>query len=44
MTAIFGLFEQTMLLIRQAFHSVTYYCRQNILTTLINNPSKIKEI
>ena len=44
MTAISSLFEQTMLLIGQAFHSVTYYRRQNILCTLIDNPSKVKEI
>ena len=29
MTAISSLFEQTMLLIGQAFHSVTYYRKQN---------------
>ena len=32
MSAISSLFEQTMLLIGQAFHSVTYYRRQNILS------------
>ena len=44
MTAISSLFKETMLLIGQAFHSVTYYRRQNILSTLIDNPSKVKEI
>ena len=44
MTAISSLFEQTTLLIGQAFHSVTYYHWQNILSTLIDNPSTIKEI
>ena len=43
MTAISSLFEQAMLLVGQAFHSVTYYCRQNILSILIDNPSKVKE-
>ena len=41
---IYNLFEQTMLLIEQAFHSIPYYHRQNILSTLIDNPSKVKEI
>ena len=43
-TAISSLFEQTMSSIGQVFHSVTYYCRGNILSTLIDNPSKVKEI
>ena len=33
-----------MLLIGQALHSVTYYRRRNILPTLIDNPSKVKEL
>ena len=44
MTAISSSFEQLMLLIGQAFYSVTYYRRHNILSTLIDNPSKVKEI
>ena len=44
MTAISSSFEQTMLLIGQALHSVTYYRRRNILPTLIDNPSKVKEL
>ena len=44
MTAMSSLFEQTMLLIGQEFHSAAYYRRQNILSTLIDNPSKVKEI
>ena len=44
MAAISRLFEQTMPLIGQAFHSVNYYRRQNILTTLIVYARKVKEI
>ena len=44
MAAISRLFEQTMLLIGQAFHSVNYYRRENILTTLIVYARKVKEI
>lgn len=42
--AISTLFEQTVLLIAQIFHSIYFYCMQNTLFTLIDNPSKIKEI
>ena len=44
MTIIPSLFEQKTLLIAQAFHSVTYYFRENIPSTLIDNLSKVKEI
>ena len=45
MNAVSSLFKQTVLLIGQAFHSVTYYCWQKIiLSTLIDNPSKVNEI
>ena len=39
-----NLFEQTMLLVGQTLQSITYYRRHNILSTLIDNPSKVKEI
>ena len=44
MTAISSFFEQKMLLIGQEFHSVTFYRRQNILSNLIDNLSKVNEI
>ena len=44
LTMVSNLFEQTMLLVGQAFQSITYYRRHNILSTLIDNPSKVKEI
>ena len=44
MAAISRLFEQTMLLLGQAFHSVNYYRRQNILTALIVYLRKVKKI
>ena len=44
LTMVSNLFEQTMLLVGQTFQSITYYRRHNILSTLIDNPSKVKEI
>ena len=38
------LFEQSILLIGQAFNAVTYYRRLNILDTLIDNSIRVKEI
>ena len=44
LTMVSNLFEQTMLFVGQTFQSITYYRRHNILSTLIDNPSKVKEI
>ena len=38
------LFEQSILLISQAFNAITYHRRLNILNTLIDNSIKVKEI
>ena len=38
------LFEQSILLISQAFNATTYHRRLNILNTLIDNSIKVKEI
>ena len=38
------LFEQTMLLIKETLHTVSYYLRENTLTTLIDITSKVEEI
>ena len=38
------LFEQSILLISQAFNAMTYHRRLNILNTLIDNSIKVKEI
>lgn len=43
LTTIFSLFEQIILLIRQAFHSNFYHHRQNIVFTLIVKPAKLRE-
>ena len=41
---IASLFEQTILLVGQAFNSVAYQRRLNVLNTLIDNSVKVKEI
>ena len=41
---IASLFEQTILLVGQAFNSVTYQRRINVLNTLRDNSVKVKEI
>ena len=38
------LFEQSILLISQAFNAITYHRRLNILNILIDNSIKVKEI
>ena len=38
------LFEQSILLIGQAFNAITYHRRLNILNTIIDNSIKVKEI
>ena len=38
------LFEQSILLIGQAFNAITYHRRLNILNTIIDNSIKLKEI
>ena len=39
-----SLFEQTVLLVDQAFRSVAYQRRLNVLNTLIDNNVKVKDI
>jgi len=41
---ISNLFEQTILLVGQAFNATAYHRRKNILGTLIENSTKVKEI
>ena len=41
---IAALFEQSILLIAQAFNTITYHRRLYILNTLIDNSIKVKEI
>ena len=41
---IASLFEQTVLLVDQAFRSVAYQRRLNVLNTLIDNNVKVKDI
>ena len=38
------LFEQSILLLGQAFNAITYRRRLNILNTLIDNSIKVKEV
>ena len=42
--AISALFEQSILLLGQAFNSTSYFRRKNILETLIDGKTKVKEI
>jgi len=41
---ITGLFEQTMLLVGQLFHKIVHQRRYNILSTLIDNSSKVNKL
>ena len=41
---IASLFEQTILLVIQAYNSLAYQQRMNIIFTLIDNNTKVKEI
>ena len=42
-TEITGLFEQTKLLIGQMFNTITYQKRLDVLNTLIDNSTRVKE-
>ena len=46
MNAISSLFKQTMLLTGQTFHFIlfTYYLKENVLSSLVDNVRNVKEI